>query len=344
MEIGKAEGVFIVWKKFQRRVEVLAPQFGLEIIYLHYEWEEYSKFHKAFSYLLKTLETFKHLLQKRPSLIFVQLPPTLVLYYVSFYAWLAGAKYVSDCHNSMVYGYWSKWIFAKKLLNDGIMVVHNDHVADHVEKSMGIIPFVLRTGITKNKSQGSNVNTLLDRLSLSSERYVLLPWNFNSDEPLAEVFEAINSMPDIQFVMTWYFEKLPKSLMNNLPSNLKLTGFLETEDFNYLFSHAGIALVLTNRDGTQLSGMHEAMAFEIPAVISDLKTTRFLYKGVPVYVENTPEAIVEGIRYAFENKIVLQEKIKNLRHETENEFSQQIRKLKTMLNLDYSHLNFQDYE
>ncbi len=334
MEIEKTEGVFIVWKKFQRRVEVLSPQFGLEIIYLHYEWEEYSKFHKAFSYLLKTVETFKHLLQKRPPLIFVQLPPTLVLYQVAFYAWLTGAKYVSDCHNSMVYGYWSKWIFAKKLLNDGIMVVHNDHVADHVKKSMGIAPFVLRTGITKRNYQDNNLNTLLNRLSLSSKRYVILPWNFNSDEPLAEVFEAISSMPDIQFVMTWYFEKLAKSLMNILPPNLKLTGFLETEDFNHLFSNAGVALVLTNRDGTQLSGMHEAMAFEIPAVISDLKTTRFLYKDIPVYVENTPEAIVRGIRYAFENRIELQEKIISLRHETENEFSQQILKLKTMLNLD----------
>ncbi len=334
MEIGKTKGIFIVWKKFQRRVEVLAPQFGLEIIYLHYEWEEYSKFHKAFSYFLKTTETFKYLLQKRPPLIFAQLPPTLVLYYVAIYAWLTGTKYVSDCHNSMVYGYWSKWIFAKKLLNAGIMIVHNDHVAEHVKKSMGITPFVLRTGITKRNYQDNNLNTLLNRLSLSSKHYVILPWNFNSDEPLAEVFEAINSMPDIQFVMTWYFEKLTKSLMNNLPPNLKLTGFLEIEDFNYLFSNAGIALVLTNRDGTQLSGMHEAMAFEIPAVISNLNTTRFLYKDTPIYVKNDPESIVKGIRQAFENRIELQEKIKILRHETEDEFSQQILKLKTMLNLD----------
>ena len=39
MEIAQKKGVFIVWKKFQRRAEVLVPQFGLEIFYFHYSWE-----------------------------------------------------------------------------------------------------------------------------------------------------------------------------------------------------------------------------------------------------------------------------------------------------------------
>jgi hypothetical protein len=204
------------------------------------------------------------------------IPPDLGAYYGAIYSWLTGSRYVSDCHNSMVYANWYKWFFAKSLLNAGIMVVHNDHVAAYVEKELELTPYVLRTGIAKRKSRDDNPNELLGHLGLSSNCYVIL------DEPLTEVFEAINSMPDVQFVMTWYFEKLAKSVRENLPPNLKFTGFLELDNFNHLFSNAGVALVLTNRDGTQLSGMHEAMAFEIPAVISDLKTTRFLYKDVPI--------------------------------------------------------------
>jgi glycosyltransferase involved in cell wall biosynthesis len=334
MKIVQLNGVFIVWKKFQRRVEVLAPQLGLEIVYFHYSWEEKSKFHKTLSYFLKTVETLKCLFHKRPSLIFVQLPPILALYYVAFYSWLTGSRYVSDCHNSMVYGHWYKWVLAKKLLAAGTMIVHNDHVAMHVENKIGITPFVLRTGIVKRRPQDDNINGLLGRLDLSSKCYVILPWNFNSDEPLTEVFEAIRLTPEIQFVMTWYFEKLTKTMRKNIPSNLKLTGFLKIDDFNQLFSNAGIALVLTNRDGTQLSGMHEAMAFGIPAVISDLTTTRFLYKNAPVYVKNTRESIAEGVRFAFENRDDLEERVKDLRIETEKEFSKQLMDLKAILNLD----------
>ena len=333
MEIVQLKGVFIAWKKFQRRVEVLAPQFGLEIVYFHYSWEEKSKFHKALSYFLKTVDTLTCLFQKRPSLIFVQLPPTLALYCVAFYSWLTGSRYVSDCHNSMVYEHWYKWVLAKKLLTAGTMIVHNDHVAMHVEKNIGITPFVLRTGIAKRKPQDDRFNGLLGHLRISSKCYVILPWNFNLDEPLAEVFEAVRLIPDVQFVMTWYFEKLANTVRNNLPSNLIFTGFLEIDDFNHLFSNAGVALVLTNRDGTQLGGMHEAMAFEIPAVVSDLKTTRFLYKDAPVYVNNDPESIARGIQFAFENKMNLKEKIRILRLETENEFSEQIKNLKAILNL-----------
>ena len=85
-----------------------------------------------------------------------------------------------------------------------------------------------------------------------------------------------------------------------------------------------IALVLTKQEAVQLSGMQEAMAFKIPAVVSDLITTRFLYRSYPVYVRNDPKSIADGIQYAFNNRLDLEEKMKSLRNETEKEFSVQI--------------------
>lgn len=333
MEIVKTKGVFIVWKKFQRRVEVLAPQFELEVAYFHYTWEEKSKFHKTLSYFLKTVKTLRFLFHEKPTLVFAQLPPTLVLYYVALYSWLTGARFVTDCHNSMVYGHWYKWVFAKKLLNTGIMIVHNDHVAIHVKNIIGITPFVLRTGITKKPLFDDGQFKLLKSLGLSPKTYVILPWNISGDEPLQEVIEAARLLPDIQFVMTWYSERLSSAIRNNLPPNFIMTGYLQIGDFNQLFANAVAALVLTNRDGTQLSGMHEAMAFEIPAIISDLKTTRFLYKNAPVYVRNEPVSIAEGVRSALNNNFELEERIKGLRIETEKEYLEQIRSLKAMLNM-----------
>ncbi len=79
--------------------------------------------------------------------------------------------------------------------------------------------------------------------------------------------------------------------------------------------------------------MQEAMAFQVPAVVSDLKTTRALYKDYPVYVRNDPGSIANGVRYALENRHHLEEKMKGLRIETEKDFLDQIATLRAKLGL-----------
>lgn len=329
----KGNGAFIVWKNFQRRVEVLAPMLDLDVCYFHYAWEEKSKILKALSYIPKTIATFMCLFRKKPALVFVQYPPTPALYCIALYSWLAGSRYVSDCHNSMIDGHWSKWIFAKRLLTQGIVVVHNDHVAARVKERLGLAPFVLRDGVVKVPPDNGRQTTILDQFDLSPKKFVLLPWTFSPDEPILETIEAARMMPDIKFVMTWYFERLPENLRQQLPTNMILTGYLPIDEFNHIFSSAGIALILTKWEATQLSGMQEAMAFGVPAVVSDLKTTRYLYKDAPVYVNHEPESIVNGVRFAFQKWPEIKKKMVMLRIESEKEFSDQVLNLKASLNL-----------
>jgi glycosyltransferase involved in cell wall biosynthesis len=333
MVLKRKKGVFIVWKNFQRRVEVLAPFLDLEIYYFHYSWEEKSKILKVLSYLPKSIATLICLFRKKPSLVFVQFPPTPALYCIALYSWLTGCKYVSDCHNSIINTHWSKWIFAKKLLSYGLVIVHNDHIARHVKEYLGLTSFVLRDGIMDIQPDATKHTHILEFFNLSPGSYVLLPWTFSPDEPILETIEAAKMVPDIKFVMTWYFEKLPIDLRKQMPPNVILTGYLPTDDFNQLFSSAGITLVLTKWESTQLSGMQEAMAFEIPAVVRYLKTTRYLYKNAPVYVVNEPKSIANGIRYAFQNWLEFKKKMKILRIETEKEFSDQVLNLRASLNL-----------
>jgi glycosyltransferase involved in cell wall biosynthesis len=327
------KGVFIVWKKFQRRVEVLAPFLDLEVHYFYYSWEEKSKILKALSYFLKSIDTFKCLFLKKPSLVFIQFPPAPALYCVALYSFLTGSRYVSDCHIGLTNANWLKWIHAKKLLIKGPMIVHNEHLIEQVIRSMNVKPFVVRDGIAKRQSVDIRKSSLLDDLGLPPKSYVIIPGSFSWDEPLREVIEAARMLPEIMFVLTWHFNRLSRTIRNNLPSNILLTGYLQIDDFNYLFANSGVALVLTKHEAVQLSGMQEAMAFEIPAVVTDLKTTRFLYKNYPVYVRNDPESIAYGVTYAFQNRHDLEEKIKKLRIETEREFFDQIVNLRTILNL-----------
>ncbi len=325
------KSVFIVWKEYQRRVEVIAPYLETEYFYFYHSWEMRSKVFKMLSYIPKTLNTLKCLFKKRPTLVFVQFPPAPALYAVALYAWITGASYVSDCHFGLVNARWLKWPFVKKLLAKGQVIVHNEHLVEQVEQAVKVTPFVVRDGVTKKQPMDGKTNKLLDAFGLSSGTYVIFPCSFSEDEPLQEVFDAARVLPDVKFVMTWHAEKLARRIQKTLPPNIVLTGFLKIGDFNQIFANAGVALVLTKHEAVQLSGMQEAMAFEIPAVVTDLRTTRFLYKEAPVYVKNDSESIAQGIAHALQNRTKFVEKMRNLRVESEKEFCEQVDQLNSAL-------------
>jgi glycosyltransferase involved in cell wall biosynthesis len=327
------KGVFIVWKEYQRRVEVLAPTLDLDIYYFHFPWEEKSKIFKAISFFMKSLRTLTCLFHNRPRIVFVQFPPPPALYCVAFYSWLSGSKYVSDCHFGTTNELWLDWICVKRLLIKGKVIIHNDHLIEQTIRKLNMKPYVVRDGIAKRQSAEGNKSDLLSEMGLSPQSYVILPWSFSPDEPLKEAIAAMEMLPEVKFVVTWYQEKISGTIKKTFPSNLLLTGYLPPDKFNILFAQSGVALVLTSNEATQLSGMQEAMAFEIPAIVSDLKTTRFLYKSYPVYVNNDPESIAEGVTYAFQNRRDLEQRMNKLRVETEQEFNNQIMLLKAEMDI-----------
>jgi glycosyltransferase involved in cell wall biosynthesis len=329
----KHNRVFIVWKKYQRRVEVLAPLLNATIFYRFYDWESRSKFHKMISYIFKSLCTFKYLFENMPDLVFVQFPPAPAVYCVAIFSWLTRTRFVTDCHIGMTNEHWLKWIFIKRLLSKGMVIVHNEHLVDQVKTSIKTTPFVLRDGIEKNLSIDSGKKNLLNNLGLVPKKYVIIPFSFSPDEPIQEVVESARLLPGIKFVMTWDSDKLSYDMKNDFPPNILLTGYLPINDFNNLFANSGVALVLTTHEAVQLSGMQEAMAFEIPAVVSDLRTTRFLYKNYPVFVKNDSRSIAGGVTLAFQIGPELEGRMRNLRIESEKEFLMQVDQLKTTLKI-----------
>lgn len=311
----------------------MAPYLGVEYFYFHHSWEVRSKVFKALSYIPKTINTLKCLFRNKPSLVLVQFPPTPALYAVAFYAWLSGSKYVSDCHMGVTNARWLAWPLARKLLSGGGVIVHNEHLVKQVEADLQVKSFVLRDGIAEKQSSENEDNSLLENLELTPKNYVIFPCSFSEDEPIQEVINAAQSLPEIRFVMTWHVEKLAKHLRDTLPPNVILTGFLTTEDFNCLFANAGVALVLTKHENVQLSGMQEAMAFEIPAVVSDLRTTRFLYREFPVYVDNAAASIAQGVEFALQHRADLKQQMHQLCIESEKEFFAQVADLKLVFEI-----------
>lgn len=316
--------IFLIWANYQRRAEVLAPKLGLEIRYFYYPWEDYSVIKKGISYILKFFSTIYFLFEKSPKIIFITLAPTPLLYCVSLYCWITKANYVCDCHNSMTYGRWIKWPFVRVLLKEK-MIVHNEFVASQVKKNLNLSPMILQDSLFLPAEVSCYNANVLKKFGLKKQKYIILPWRICHDEPLAEIIEVAHSLSKYKFVLTGLKNKLPRELLSRLPVNLILTDFLDKADFEELFVNSALALVLTTKNFTQLCGMVEAISYNIPAVVSDNQTTRLLYLDGPVYVENQPNEIANGIEFALDNRDLLLERMKITKKITEEKINSQIR-------------------
>lgn len=323
--------MFIVWRIFQRRTESLSAEFNLETKYYYYPWENKTKLHKAGSYILKTANTLKDLVHFKPSVVFVQLPPTPVLYIVYVYCKLAKCKLVADCHNAMIYSKWFHWPLAKILLRKvDALLVHNEDV-EHYASQYGLNAITLRDPLP----------TLMDTVDVSrcaqypftKDSYVIVPWSFAPDEPIDELIQAAQQLPHIKFVMTWFVERLPQRMRDRMPPNLVLTGYLEDRDFNTIFSQAFAAIVLTKREGTQPSGASEAIALHVPLIVSDLKTTRKLYEDMPIYIENTVEGIKSGVTIALEEHGLQKTKIQAFKDNFSRQLEEEIADVARLLDI-----------
>ncbi len=328
--LKEGKGLYIVWKVYQRRAESLGGKLDIVVQYIHYSWEEKSKFFKALSYIVKSCVTVASFIRCRPNVVILQLPPTPLLYLGWVYCKLFRAILIADCHNAMIQGFWGKWPLVNRMLAAPTSVlVHNEQVLDSA-RQLGIHAVVVRDPLP----EVSNVdNNSVEKWGLEKGEYVLVPWGFASDEPLEELAEAARLTPHVKYVTTWFVERLSASLKNKMPENILFTGFVETDDFNCLFAHAGAVLSLTTREGTQPSAASEAVAFEVPLVLSDLDTTRKLYKDAPVFVDNTPVSIANGIEKSLKSKVILRNKMAKLKLTMNEELNSELAMFVKLLNL-----------
>lgn len=318
---------FFVWKKFQRRAESIGQHLNCTVRYYHFSWEEKGKVFKLLSYVPKSIAMLRDLVTIKPSELVIQLPPVPALYLVALYGKLTGARFIADCHNAMIDGPWIKAPFAVKGLQAAsAVVVHNEDIRDKA-LALGLSKTVVALDPLP---QVSNVppTELLDRLGLAPGGYVIVPWNFAFDEPIAELAAAANRMSGTTFVATWFKERLSSELLNAMPANVIFSGYLDVPDFNALFANAGVAISLTVREGTQPSAASEAIAFGIPLVLSNLQTAKRLYGDHVIRVENEPEAIAAGIQEALTRREFWRQRIVDLRTQLSRRTEQDMEVLK----------------
>ena len=282
------KATFLVWKKYQRRAEVLTPLLNAEVLFLPHLFRR--KVFRPVDYFLKALYSVYHLIVKQPKITYVQSPPL----YCCIPAFFMRKPYIIDAHNSVFQNLGSKFSWGdlplSKLFVNGskALIVHNHRVLE----------------LAQSKYPDQKIFNIPDPLCFIKshknkriKNQVFVISSFDPDEPTEILIESISKLPDYNFIITADPIKLPVHLQQKLRSmqNIKLTGFLEKKDYHSMICKSNAVLVLTNYDLIQPSGACEALSSDTQLIIRKTPLIAELFGEWAILVDNSSQSIVEAI-------------------------------------------------
>jgi len=283
------EALFIVWKNYQRRVEVLAPHLRCKALFLPHIFRK--KEFRVIDYLFKLLVSFYTSFQQKPRFIVAQSPPL----YSAISALLLKIPYVIDAHNPVFQDVggridWRNLPLSNFLIKNACaVVVHNHSILKVAKQAYPDMTFF-------------NIPDPIEAIGSSEKErlknQILVICSFDADEPVDILLDSIAKLPDYTFVITADPIKLSQNLQVKLQtlSNVKLTGFLPIQEYHDFLCGSMATLVLTNQDLIQPSGACEALSSNTPLIVSNTPLIKELFGEWAILVENTVPSIVTAIQ------------------------------------------------
>ena len=281
--IQKGRCLFIVWKGYQRRAEVLAPLFDADVKFIPHLFR--SVYLRPFDYLYKLVVTIVYMIRTKPAYAIVQAPP----HYAALPPLLLGTPYIIDGHNGIFQSYWHTLpLFSLIMKKAKAIIVHNSEFLALFGKTYPEKPFIvvadpleyIESDIRRKKNQ------------------ILFVCSFDLDEPIDAIINTIERTPDYNFVITADPKKLPAHQRHRLEAceNLHLTGFLSTQEYHETLCSSTAAIALTNMQATQQSGACEALSSNTPLIATRSTLSEKLFGEWAILVDNNADSIVAGIR------------------------------------------------
>lgn len=330
--------IFISWTPFGRHTELLGKSLNAEIFYI-------SKFIKfkgilwkllfPVDYILKSIKSLKILLSTKPSVVFVQNPPSIAPVVIVFFSKFLKFKTVIDSHNGAFEKPWVNTPFhIWALRNATIITIHNSILFNRLtsDKKFSNINFKILNSKLSEYPSG-----LKDK---SQEKYFLIISSFSGDEPMDILLQGL-----VLFSKTnnnWKFKitgnyKREIDLYNKYSENenIEFLGFVDDKTYDYLLVNAYGIIALSTRDDVQQFALMEAVGAGVPFISNKNKTNIDLFEDKMILIENDSDKISEGITDFINNKNELNKNIIDIKIKQEvkweKEFDNLLHQLKVII-------------
>jgi glycosyltransferase involved in cell wall biosynthesis len=288
--------LFLAWSppSHTRRSELMARKLGIPLRRVHVLKKR--AWIAPVRYVIQAFLTLGVLFRERPKVVFVQNPPIFAPLFAWIYCAITRSSLIIDSHTDALQSRiweWSLPLHRFLSRRAKATLVTNAHLAQIVQdwgaRSQIIVDVPSELPMGKPYPLEHSFN-------------IAMVSSFAPDEPLGNVAQVAEELPDVGFYVTgnprWGSGQLP----DPLPPNLHLTGFLSDDEYYGLLRSAHAVMALTTEDHTMQRGACEAIWLGQPIITSDWPVLRRAFHKGTIHVDST----VEGIRAG-----VLQMRVKN---------------------------------
>lgn len=329
--------VYIVWSKHARRAETLSRELKLDgqVCYM-YEESLKTPWLLPLRYLVQSWKTWRFLERERPQAVLVQSPPIFALLVVAVWCELRGnfrspgkrTHYALDCHPATWYN--PKWRWAKPLVHllsrRAAVTLCTNEGAQDILRVWKVRGFFLSDGIP-------TLSLPIGTIGSEGETRVGIIGSLDADEPISEVFAAARLLPQVTFYVTGNPQRLEEKLIAQKPENIILTGFLRGGNYTSLLKNMHGLVILTNVTNALNCAAYEAVAMGKPTVVSDWLEMRHCFSRGFIYVNNTSDAIAEGIKKILDERESLESEVLVLRSELAKSRQPKLEELAALLSV-----------
>jgi len=277
---GTIPGVLMVTWLDHQRTRQLSTGLGFDLAVMT------TRHRGVVRYLLLSARTLASLRRHRPRVLIVQNPSMVLAVLAVLLRTYFGLRLIVDAHNAAIAPFARRpWLIARVsqwLLREAdLTVVTNRQLAEIVTKQRGK-PFVLPDRIP--------VPPTVSGRRLRTGFTVVLIATFAADEPIAEVFEAIQGTDTVVYV-TGDHRKMSRDAAAKVSANVEFCGFLPDTDYWALLSSVDGVVDLTRTDHCLVCGAYEALAIGKPMLLSRSLASVELFGECALYTDNTPTDI-----------------------------------------------------
>jgi len=289
--------ITIVWAPHEERTATFAKRLKSPLFNIHYLLYK-RPFIAPLKYIAQWFKTWLVLFQQRPNIVYITNPPPVAALCVAVYGMVSRTPFIMDTHSPTLFN--KKWGWSVPLQRVLARRAYIN-IVDQTRFKNLMESWNARAIVLENPPK--NIDT--DRLKgKSSDGYfdITVVTIFASDEPIDIIVEAAKQLPDFRFYILGDKARAKRSMVDNAPENVIFTGYLHKDDYWNRLNSSNAVMTLTTHAYSLLAGGQDGVAVNKPLMLSKQPTlTAYFTKGT-VFVENTVEGILEGVRQAKANE------------------------------------------
>ena len=291
-----SHSVFVTWDPNCARSKAQCQNMGSELLIIDIGRSLPSIFGKLIRYFFSFVATIWKLASFRPAVVFTENMPIFLVGAVALYAKISRIPFIIDSHSGAFNDPKWKWAIPayRKFARNALVNLNTNIAHKNIVESWGGRSIIV-----------ADIPICVESVAYQHgiiHPYLAVATSYAFDEPISEIFQAAQQLPEIAFYLTGNYRKLPSMIVQTKPENVYFTGFTPYPEYLGLLQKALGVIVLTTRDNTMQRGAYEALSLGTPIITSDFQVLRDSFADAAIYVDNTPSGITMAVR-----KLVIQE-------------------------------------